>query len=91
MTNSDEPGDRSMQSVAPAQTRRLRWWIAGITFVAGFVFGVIAVGLLSVFTPDFGTEGGRRAGGTASPTLAPLLAAPCPWSPRPGSTRHAWR
>jgi hypothetical protein len=60
----------SAQAAAPAQTRRLRWWVAGITFVVGFVFGVIAVGLLSLFTPDIGAGAGPGAG-TAPPTLAP--------------------
>lgn len=70
MPNSDGLGDGSTRSVAPVQTRRLRWWVAGITFVAGFVFGIIAVGLLSLGTPDFGTQAGPGAG-TASPTLGP--------------------
>ena len=70
MTSSDQPGDRSTPSAAPAQTRRLRWWVAGITFVVGFVFGVIAVGLLSLGTPEFGAQAGPGAG-TAPPTPAP--------------------
>jgi hypothetical protein len=70
VTNSNEPGDRSTQPAAPAQTRRLRWWVAGITFVVGFVFGVIAVGLLSAGTPEFGAQAGP-GGGTAAPTLVP--------------------
>jgi hypothetical protein len=76
VTDSDEPGDRTTQPAAPAQTRRLRWWVAGITFVAGFVFGVIAVGLLSAGTPEFGTRGGP-GGGTAPPT-APTPGGPVP-------------
>jgi hypothetical protein len=67
VTNSDESSDRSTPSAAPAQTRRLRWWVAGITFVVGFVFGVIAVGLLSLGTPEFGAQAGPGAG-TAPPT-----------------------
>jgi hypothetical protein len=70
VTSSDEPGDQSAQPADPAQTRRLRWWVAGITFVVGFVFGIIAVGLLRLFTPEFGTQAGP-GGGTAPPTLAP--------------------
>ena len=62
MTSSDQPGDRSTRSAAPAQTRRLRWWVAGITFVVGFVFGVIAVGLLGLATPEFGAQAGPGAG-----------------------------
>jgi hypothetical protein len=71
VTNSTRPRDGSTQAALPAQTRRLRWWIAGITLVVGFVFGVIAVGLLSLGTPDFGTEGRPGAGSTAPPTVAP--------------------
>jgi hypothetical protein len=70
VTNSSEQKDRSTQVAPRAQTRRLRWWVAGITFVVGFVFGVLAVGLLSAGTPDFGTQGGP-GGGTAPPRLAP--------------------
>jgi hypothetical protein len=70
LTSSSEPGDgRSTQPPAPARTRRLRWWIAGITFVVGFVFGVLAVGLLSAGTPQFGTQAGPGAGGPQ--TMAP--------------------
>ena len=70
MTNSNEPGDQSTQPAAPAQTRRLRWWVAGITFVVGFVFGIIAVGLLRLGTPEFAAQTGS-GGGTMAPTLAP--------------------
>ena len=69
MTNSSERGDRPTQSAAPAQTRRLRWWIAGITFVVGFVFGVLAVGLLSAGTPEFGAAG--PGAGPTQTTMAP--------------------
>jgi len=70
VTNSNEPGNRSTQPAAPAQTRRLRWWVAGITFVVGFVFGIVAVGLLRLGTPEFGAQAGP-GGGTATPALAP--------------------
>jgi hypothetical protein len=70
VTNSSEPEGRPTQSRAPAQTRRLRWWIAGITLVVGFVFGVIAVGLLSAGNPEFGTAAEPGAG-TAVTTMAP--------------------
>ncbi len=70
MTSSDQPGDRSTPEAGPVQTRRLRWWVAGITLVVGFVFGVIAVGLLSLGTPEFGARAGSDAG-TAQPTTAP--------------------
>lgn len=70
MINSDQPGDRSTPSATPAQTRRLRWWVAGITFVVGLVFGIIAVGLLRLGTPEFGAQAGPGAGTTA-PTPAP--------------------
>jgi hypothetical protein len=39
--------------------------VAGITFVVGFVFGVIAVGLLGLGTPEFGAQVGP-GGGTAT-------------------------
>ena len=71
MTNSSESGDRPPQSAGPAQTRRLRWWVAGITFVVGFVFGVLAVGLLSAGTPEFGAQAAGPGAGTAPPTVAP--------------------
>lgn len=61
MTLSDDSSEREEPVAEPpvrSQTRRLRWWVAGITFVVGFVFGVIAVGLLNVTTPSFGTAGG---------------------------------
>jgi hypothetical protein len=74
VTNSSESSDRPTpaptQAPPRAQTRRLRWWVAGITLVAGFVFGVIAVGLLSAGTPEFGAEGGPGAG-TTQTTFAP--------------------
>ena len=70
MTSSGQPGDRSTPSAAPAQTRRLRWWVAGITFVVGFVFGIITVGLLNLGTPEFGAQAGPGAG-TAPATPAP--------------------
>jgi hypothetical protein len=69
VTNSSEPSDRSTQAAPAVQTRRLRWWVAGITFVVGFVFGVIAVGLLSAGIPEFGAE--DRPGAGASTTFAP--------------------
>ena len=68
MTLSDDASE-PVQPVAErpgrTQTRRLRWWIAGVTFVVGFVFGVIAVGLLNVSTPSFGTAGGPGSTATA--------------------------
>jgi hypothetical protein len=68
MSSSPDPGDQANEQ--PVQTRRLRWWIAAITFVAGFVFGVLAAGLLNATTPDFGRGTGQ--GGAATPTsLAP--------------------
>ncbi|HYI59739.1 MAG TPA: hypothetical protein VEX66_16340 [Microlunatus sp.] len=36
---------------------RVRWWIAGLTFVAGAVVGVLITGLLIGTTPDFGSTG----------------------------------
>jgi hypothetical protein len=68
LTSSSEPDGRSTPPT-PARTRRLRWWIAGITFVAGFVFGVLAVGLLSAGTPEFGT--GAVPGAGTQQTMPP--------------------
>jgi hypothetical protein len=69
MSSPSDPGDQAA-TARPVHTRRLRWWVAGITFVAGFVFGVLAVGLLNATTPDFG--GGTRPGGAPAPSsLAP--------------------
>jgi hypothetical protein len=68
VTLSDDSSDREEPVAEPpgrTQTRRLRWWIAGITFVVGFVFGVVAVGLLNVTTPRFGTAGGPGSTPTA--------------------------
>jgi hypothetical protein len=68
MSNSPDPGYRAKEP--PVQARRLRWWIAVITFLVGFVFGVLAVGLLNAFTPDFGSGTGP-GGGPAPTSLAP--------------------
>jgi len=70
LTNSNRPGDPSAQPPAAPQTRRLRWWVSGITLLVGFVFGILAVGLLSAGNPEFGTAAGPGAG-TAPTTLAP--------------------
>jgi hypothetical protein len=70
MTGSAEP-ESSFEPEVPApsagrtHTRRLRWWVAAITFVGGVVVGVLAVGLLSAGTPVFGSGG---PGGGAAPT-----------------------
>ena len=87
MTSSDDANQPAAETPAPTQTRRLRWWIAGITFVVGFVFGVVAVGLLNVTTPTFGTAGGPGSTPTAR---GPPPAAAFRWSPRPGSMPRAW-
>jgi hypothetical protein len=63
--DASDPVEPVAQPPGRTQTRRLRWWIAGITFVVGFVFGVIAVGLLNVTTPSFGTAGGPGSTPTA--------------------------
>lgn len=71
MTGSAEP-DRtptSQDALPPAswaRTRRLRWWVAAITFVGGVVVGVLAVGLLSAGAPAFGNSG--PGGGAAAPS-----------------------
>jgi hypothetical protein len=70
--NADEPGDQAAEPAARTHTRRLRWWVSGITLVAGFVLGVLAVGLLSLTTPDFAAGTGPGGGGNGSAaTVAP--------------------
>ena len=51
----------------PRTSRRLHWSVSGITFVVGFVVGVVAVGLLSFTIPEFGAGPGP---GGATPTSA---------------------
>jgi hypothetical protein len=68
MSSSPDPGDQAATK-PPVQTRRLRWWVAAITFVAGFVFGVLAVGLLNATTPDFGSR--TAPGESPTPTSLP--------------------
>jgi hypothetical protein len=78
VTSSDDASEPEAETRAPTQTRRLRWWIAGITFVVGFVFGVIAVGLLNLSTPRFGSAGGPgstpTAGGPTPGGSVPVVA-----------------
>ena len=69
MSSSPGRGDQAATE-PPVQTRRLRWWIAAITFVGGFVFGVLAVGLLNATTPDFGSRTGP-GGSSTQTSLAP--------------------
>jgi hypothetical protein len=42
-------------SSAPEQVARVRWWVAGLTGVAGLILGVLITGLLVATTPDFGS------------------------------------
>jgi hypothetical protein len=75
--DASEPVEPVAQPPGRTQTRRLRWWISGITFVVGFVFGVVAVGLLNVTTPTFGTAGGPGSTPTAggpNPGGVPVVA-----------------
>ncbi len=75
MTGSPQPvGSSGSEVTAPSvsgtHTRRLRWWVAAITFVGGVVVGILAVGLLSAGTPAFGS--GAPGGGEApTSSLAP--------------------
>jgi hypothetical protein len=70
MATSEDPVDEPVRSAGQPRIRRLHWSVSGITFVVGFVFGVVAVGLLSFTISDFGA--GPRPGGTApTSTLAP--------------------
>ena len=66
MTSPDDAHDPATEP-SRTQTRRLHWWISGITFVVGFVFGVIAVGLLNVTTPSFGGPGSSPTVGGPTP------------------------
>jgi hypothetical protein len=70
MTSPPDSGDveeaPKTAEARPVQTRRPRWWIAAITFVGGFVFGVVAVGLLNAGTPNF--PSGTGPGGAPAPT-----------------------
>jgi hypothetical protein len=70
MSSSPDLGAET-EEARPVQTRRLRWWIAAITFVGGFVFGVLAVGLLNAATPDFGGATGPGGAPTPTSSLAP--------------------
>jgi hypothetical protein len=70
---SHEPGGRSAEATdassepaARVAPRRSRWWVAAITFVAGVVVGVLAVGLLNVGNPPFPGSDEQRATGTSS-------------------------
>nr|WP_294693286.1 hypothetical protein [uncultured Friedmanniella sp.] len=53
--------------VSPAPKRRRPWWVLFAIFVAGLVFGVLLVGLLSAGTPDF-VVANREAAASASPS-----------------------
>ncbi|GAA3605669.1 hypothetical protein [Microlunatus ginsengisoli] len=59
MPGSDAAGpddDQPAAEVAESSTESAsRWWVAAVTFVAGVVTGVLAVGLLSWGKPDFVT------------------------------------
>jgi hypothetical protein len=35
---------------------RVRWWVAGLTFVAGLIIGVIVAAVLIGSTPEFGVD-----------------------------------
>lgn len=67
MTRSPEVEQPAESAPPPVDTvARVRWWIAGLTFVAGAVLGVLITGLLIGTTPDFGS--------TATGTEAPVPA-----------------
>jgi len=69
LTNTPESRAPSTESPTGTHTRRLRWWVSGITFVVGLVVGVLVVGLLSLSTPDFAAGAGPDAAppGPAAP------------------------
>jgi len=58
MSSSPDPAGAPSEPAARTGTRRLRWWVAGITFVVGFVAGILTVGLLNLTTPDFAAGAG---------------------------------
>lgn len=53
MSRSDQPVVDADPPATGTAAQPSRWWVAAITFVAGVVVGVLAVGLLSVGKPDF--------------------------------------
>ncbi len=64
MTGTAEP-DSAPPSNPTATALRVQWWVAALTFVGGLVVGVLAVGLLTGTTPDFGAGSG---GAPSAPT-----------------------
>lgn len=58
-------------SSPPEPVARVRWWVAGVTGVAGLLLGVLITGLLVGTTPDFGSA--TRSAGQA----------PAPGNPKP--------
>jgi len=67
---------RSPETEEPAESgppvdavARVRWWIAGVTFVAGAVVGVLVTALLIGTNPEFGSTG--TAPGAPDPSNAP--------------------
>lgn len=71
--SADQPVSSADKPRAP---RRLHWSVSGITFVVGFVVGVVAVGLLSLTIPQFGA--GPGPGGAAPTSAAPTSAGSVP-------------
>ncbi len=71
MTTPRDSGEPTPEAAERVHTRRLRWWVSAITLVAGFVLGVLTVGLLNTTTPNFAAAG--APGGAPAPTssLAP--------------------
>ena len=65
----DQPDQAGRSAGQPRAPRRLHWSVSGITFVVGFVVGVVAVGLLSFTVPEFGA--GPGPGGAAPTSAAP--------------------
>jgi hypothetical protein len=69
-TPQQDAGHQPRPPADKGGTRRLHWAVSGITFVVGFVFGIIAVGLLSLTKPEFGAGPGP-GGITPGSTLVP--------------------
>jgi hypothetical protein len=71
-----QPAEPVQSAGQPRATRRLHWSVSGITFVVGFVVGVVAVGLLGLSVGQFGA--GPGPGGAAPTSQAPTSGASVP-------------
>lgn len=88
MTRPQENDDESGSGPPAEEVSRVRWWVAGLTFVAGVVVGVVIAGLLIGTTPEFGastpgsastqpSEDQQRVDGTVPVTAQARVNAAC--------------